>query len=165
MVDEKYQQLTKPFAIQPSAAQRRILIVDDDLQIGQALGAWFELSDYCIMQYSSGEGLLAYLVDEAEDLSHTGCSANSANSTMVGAVFDLNLPGMSGFELAQCMRVMHPQLPIVIITALNEEARRAYGTAPKGIACLQKPFELGKLEQTLFPTAHNLTVLAQRDER
>ncbi len=116
-----------------------VAIVEDDFQIAHALIEWFSLGGLHSKHYGSSEGLLQAIVQGTE---------------LVAAVLDLNLPGKSGFELATTLRKQFPRLPIAIITALTEDERVAYGIAPAGIACLQKPFDLDALDDALFPMMH-----------
>ncbi len=113
-----------------------VAVVDDDFQIAQALMEWFSLGGLHCMHYRSSESLLQAMVQGTE---------------LVAAVLDLNLPGKSGFELATALRNRFPHLPIAIMSALSDDERAAYGVAPAGIACLQKPFDLDALDNALFP--------------
>jgi DNA-binding response OmpR family regulator len=74
-----------------------------------------------------------------------------AEFRLVGAVLDLNLPGITGIELARALRCLSPGLPLAIVTALNDDDRLRYGNPPSGIRCLKKPFDLDALEEALFP--------------
>lgn len=116
-----------------------VAVVDDDFQIAHALSDWFLFGGLQSTHYSSSEGLLQAL---------------GRGTELVAAVLDLNLPGTSGFALATALHQRFPLLPIVIITALNEDERTAYGSAPAGIACLQKPFDLDALDDALFPAMY-----------
>lgn len=131
-----------------------VAIVDDDPQISRALGMWLELHGLRATHHISGESLLQAIRQENGRLTlHIGVS-NPAVFPLVGAVLDLNLPGITGIELATKLRQITPELPIAIITALRDEDRVRYGNPPAGIHCLKKPFDLDALEDALFPLLH-----------
>jgi DNA-binding response OmpR family regulator len=143
-----------PVAVDTSRPRGIVAIVDDDPQISRALGMWLELHGLRATHHISAESLLQSVRQENGRLTlHIGVS-NPLVFPLVGAVLDLNLPGATGFELAQSLRQLAPDLPIAIITALREEERLRYGSPPPGIRCLKKPFDLDALEDALFPLLH-----------
>jgi len=91
---------------------------------------------------------------EGKHLSMQFGDSNPQSFTLVGAVLDVNLPGVNGIDLAVMLRDMAPELPITIITALHDDERVRYGQPPLGIRCLRKPFDLDALEDALFPLLH-----------
>lgn len=133
-----------------------IAIVDDDVDISCALGMWLELQGIHAAQHLSAESLLKDLVFEDGHLSLRvdGGDQGPVVLPLLGAVLDINLPGVTGIHLARTLREVAPDLPIAIITALREEERLRYGSPPPGIHCLKKPFDLMALEDALFPLLH-----------
>jgi DNA-binding response OmpR family regulator len=128
-----------------------VAIVEYDLHISRALGMWLELQSLSATCHASGESLLHALHQDDGHLTlHDGAPPSDA-FRLIGAVLDLNLPGISGVELANALRCMAPELPVAIITALRDDERVGYGTLPPGIRCLMKPFDLDALEEALFP--------------
>lgn len=128
-----------------------VAIVDDNPYLSHVLGQWLELQDLRVSLQVSGESLMQVVRLESGRLSlHHGASQPQV-LTLVGAVLDLNLPGITGIELAHTLRSLAPELPIVIITALGEDDRLRYGPLPSGVQCLKKPFDLETLEDALFP--------------
>jgi DNA-binding response OmpR family regulator len=145
-----------PHAAAGPAAQIRgiVAIVDDDPQISRALGMWLELHSLRATHHTSAESLLQVIhTEDGVATLHIGVS-NPVVFPLVGAVLDLNLPGITGIELATQLRQIIPELPIAIITALRDEDRGRYGNPPPGIHCLKKPFDLDALEDALFPLIH-----------
>ena len=137
-----------------TAINGTIAIVDDDPDISHALGMWLEMFGLRAAQHSSGESLLHDLSQQDGRLSvHFGANL-ALPMALLGVVIDLNLPGISGIELSQVLRRLAPDLPMVIITALCEDDRARFGPAPPGVQCLKKPFDLGALEDALFPMLH-----------
>ena len=137
-----------------TAINGTIAIVDDDPDISRALGMWLEMFGLRAAQHGSGESLLHDLSQQDGRLTVHFSPRQAAPVLLLGAVIDLNLPGISGIELAQTLRRLMPDLPMVIITALHEGERQRFGPAPPGVQCLKKPFDLGVLEDALFPMLH-----------
>lgn len=128
-----------------------VAVVDDDGEIARALGAWFAVIGLDATLHASAESLLAAIRQEDNALV-VGDGRDSA--VIVGAILDVDLPGMSGIELAHILRKAEPRLPLVLITALREEERGRFGALPAGTRCLKKPFDLDSMEDALFPLLH-----------
>lgn len=71
------------------------------------------------------------------------------------AILDLNLPGEDGLSLAQRLRVTHPQLGIIMLTARTQSEDRAAGYALGADIYLTKP-------ATLLEIKHAINALARR---
>lgn len=138
---------------QAAAFRGVIAIVDDDPDISSALAGWLTLMGHDAVFYPSGESLLQVLSVNDGRLSVSARGAGLPPLPLLGAVVDLNLPGITGVGLARSLRRMAPQLPLAIITALHEDERASYDVPPEGIRCLRKPFDLDVLEDALFPLA------------
>ena len=127
-------------------------IVDDDDALCAALSLWLQISGVRSERFESSEHLLK----------HYGCLRGSSVLTMntlspidvplLGAVIDINLPGMNGVVLAQTLRQRDSTLPLVLITALATQDRSLYGSPPMGVQCLKKPFEGNELMDALCPS-------------
>lgn len=68
----------------------------------------------------------------------------------VGLVLDVHLPGMSGIELRRRLLAMGSRLPVVFMSAFDDEATRAEGLAVGCVDFLQKPFETSRLIDALL---------------
>ena len=111
----------------------RIVIVDDAgpvvvlcVNVLQALG-------YAVKGANRGEAAMELLRKEAFDL----------------MVLDYKMPGMSGFEVFEQARQLHPQMPVVLVTGhgtpeiVNEANRLGFS------AILLKPFTSDELRGTV----------------
>ena len=137
------------------AARGIVAIVDDDTQISHALGMWLEQHGLRASHHVNGESLLMSLGERKGRKLPLHTDRNGpAEFRLVGAVLDLNLPGITGIELACTLRRLSPMLPLAIVTALHDDERVRYGSPPSGIRCLKKPFDLDVLEDALFPLLH-----------
>ena len=141
-------------ASDPTPSPGVVAVVENDSHIAQVLGVWLELQGLHAACYLSGESFLQAVHEESGQFTLPASAGNPVASRLVGAVLDLNLPGISGFELAATLRRFDPGLPLVIITALREEERVRYGAPPPGVRCLKKPFDLDVLEDALLPLLH-----------
>jgi len=103
-----------------------ILLVEDEKHIAQ--GIIFNLA------------LEGFLITHAE----TGATAMDAfgRQSFDLVVLDLMLPDSHGFDLCREMRKTHPQLPILMLTALGEEQDRVSGLKEGADDYLTKPFSL-----------------------
>jgi len=95
-----------------------------------------------------------------EVLHELGCDARSAsygaealsNVTQCPdidlLITDIRMPGISGFELAEKVRAIRPNLPVLFITGYASEFERGVTLAPR-TTLLIKPFSLAKLGATI----------------
>ena len=116
-----------------SAAKKKILIVDDAgpvvvlcVNVLQALG-------YAVKGANRGETAIELIRKEPFDL----------------MVLDYKMPGMTGFEVFQQARVLHPSMAVVLVTGhgtpeiINEANRMGFD------AILLKPFTSDELRGTV----------------
>ena len=80
----------------------------------------------------------------AEEFLHSGIAERA-----LGLVLDIHLPGMSGLDLRRRLLADGSKLPVVFITAFDDEATRAEALAAGCVDCLQKPFEAHRLTEAL----------------
>jgi two-component system, OmpR family, response regulator len=102
----------------------RILLIDDDAQLGPPLASYFQRFDLALVQAlkpSEGLGLLR----------RGGFDA---------AILDVMLPEMDGFELCRTIR-KESDLPIVMLTARGDVMDRVVGLELGADDYLPKPFE------------------------
>ncbi|WP_138473429.1 response regulator [Poseidonocella sp. HB161398] len=101
-----------------------ILIVDDDPEIRSLLG-----------RYLAGQGFRVLSAASRRD-----CEAVLARSLPDLAVLDVMLPDGSGLEICRDLRARHPQLPLIMLTALKEDVDRIIGLEIGADDYLGKPF-------------------------
>ncbi|KMO42631.1 histidine kinase [Methylobacterium tarhaniae] len=103
----------------PAPRRARILVVDDDPQVRHVTASFLNGFGYDEAEVPSGEAALERLDAERFDL----------------VVADLAMPGMSGLDLAEAVRMRWPALPFLLVTGHAEAAR-----IPADFAVLEKPF-------------------------
>ena len=59
---------------------------------------------------------------------------------------DVVMPGMSGVELGELLRVQHPALPVVLASGYSHALAE---NAQHGFELLQKPYSVEQLSRTL----------------
>jgi two-component system response regulator RegX3 len=109
------------------AAAGRILLVEDEAAITDALSFSLISEGYRVTVARDGESALALPFD-AHDL----------------VILDLNLPGLSGFEV--CRRIRERSIvPIVMLTARHAESDRVLGFEIGADDFVSKPFSTEEL--------------------
>lgn len=99
-------------------------VVEDDPAMLSGLKRMLAAFGYVAETYASAEELLA----------------RSAEMNAVCLVLDINLPGMSGIELCRCLLARGQRIPVVFITARDDEATHRDAAAVGYAAYLRKPF-------------------------
>ena len=106
-----------------------VAVVDDDPSM---LGAAENLLD--------ANGYKAELFASAEDFLSSGLA-----SQIDCLLLDIHLGGLSGIELQRQLKASHSKLPIIFMTAVEDEAVRRQALNAGCVACLRKPFPASKL--------------------
>lgn len=91
-------------SVYPAALMATILSVDDELNPLTLRKMLLESGGYRVISASSGAEALRLLTFEKPDLVLT----------------DQLMPGMTGTELARIVKERHPEIPVIIISGLNE---------------------------------------------
>jgi FixJ family two-component response regulator len=101
-----------------------VSIVDDDESVRESLPDLLRQFGFAAEAFSSAEAFLA-----SEVISETRC-----------LILDIAMPEMSGPDLQEELIRRRQQLPIVFITAQDDETVRARLLALGAVECLFKPF-------------------------
>jgi DNA-binding response OmpR family regulator len=119
-----------------------LLLVEDDDSIGQLVKHYLEQQDgWRVLWLRSGEEAIAELRRHAVRL----------------VVLDIGLPGIDGFEVCRQMRA-HSKVPIVMLTARDEEPDRVAGFELGADDYVPKPFSPREL-------AARINAILRRAER
>jgi FixJ family two-component response regulator len=114
-------------------ARPLITVVDDDESVRESLPDLLNEFGFEAQTFSSAE---EFLVSDAVD--ETKC-----------LVLDVAMPGMSGPDLQQELKLREQSIPIVFITAHRDATIRLRLLAQGAVDCLFKPFEAADLLQAL----------------
>ena len=109
----------------------KILIVDDNYENLQVLGMHLQEAGYDIEFSTSGKTALEWLENEEFDI----------------ALLDINMPGMSGFELCSKIRENNKlkRLPIIFLSADDQRENILKGLSIGGQDYISKPFDSREL--------------------
>ena len=110
-----------------------VVIVEDDAPMRKSLVRLLQVSGYETAAFASAEEFLqSNVIDGA-----------------IGFVLDIHLGGMSGIELRRRLSAAKSTLPVVFVTAYDDDATRREALATGCAAYLQKPFEASQLIDAL----------------
>ena len=101
-----------------------MLVVDDDPIVGDVVRRYLEQDGCRVRLVGNGADALNAADAEPPDL----------------VVLDLMMPGMDGLEVCRRLRRRMPALPVVMLTALGEEADRVLGLEVGADDYVTKPF-------------------------
>ncbi|MFZ4812287.1 MAG: response regulator transcription factor [Ilumatobacteraceae bacterium] len=106
-----------------------LLLVEDDERISQPL-----------VQLLTNEGFTVQHVDRGE-LALAAARANRPDIVLL----DLSLPDLDGLDVCRTLRDEQPGMPIVMLTARNEEVDVIVGLGAGADDYITKPFRVGEL--------------------
>jgi len=109
--------------------QRRILLVEDEENLHEAIKMNLELEDYIVTSVFNGKEAMRKFNQGRYDL----------------VILDVMLPGVNGFDICQAIRLENKQIPILFLTAKNASHDRINGLKVGGDDYLTKPFNLEEL--------------------
>lgn len=113
---------------------RRILLVDDEAAVLQALATVLRKAGYQVIAAESGEAAVAFAREFSFDL----------------AVCDRHLPGMDGIDLLQKLRDLQPMCPRVLLTGGLDLSTTVSAVNRGAITCvLEKPVRSDALRNTV----------------
>lgn len=107
----------------------RILIVEDEVQLSEALGAILEKNNYIVDRVFDGESGLDYILSDIYD----------------GVILDIMLPKLNGIEVLKKARKDGISTPIILLTAKGEVEDRILGLDCGADDYLPKPFYVEEL--------------------
>lgn len=106
-----------------------VLLIEDDIQLNTTLRKFLEHKNYQVVSFFSGEEAMESIDENMYDL----------------YIIDMNLPEMSGLDIAKYIRNKNLSAPIIIITASLEVEyiKMAFGNGCNEY--IKKPFHLEEL--------------------
>lgn len=110
-----------------------VVVVEDDPSMRKSIERLLRASSWSTAAFAS-----------AEEFLQSGLAGRA-----LGLVLDIHLAGMSGIELRRRLAAAGSKLPVVFITAFDDEATRAEALAVGCVDCLHKPFEAFRLTEAL----------------
>ena len=101
-----------------------VSVVDDDESVRESLPDLLREFGFAVRAFSSAEEFLA-----SDCIEQTSC-----------LILDIAMPGMTGPDLQQELRIRRKEIPIIFITAQTDESVRARVLGQGAVECLLKPF-------------------------
>jgi two-component system response regulator MprA len=111
----------------------RILVVDDDRAVREALRRTLTLAGYEVQAVQDGEQALEQIARALPD----------------AVVLDIGLPGIDGLEVCRQVRRLGNRVPILMLTARDAVADRIDGLDVGADDYMVKPFDVGELKARL----------------
>jgi two-component system OmpR family response regulator len=108
----------------------RILLVEDDAMLADAVSRAFTQSAHAVDVVNSGEAADEALVSSTYDL----------------VLLDIALPGMDGLEVLKRLRARRTSVPVILLTVRDSLEDRVVGLDYGADDYVTKPFHLSELE-------------------
>jgi two-component system cell cycle sensor histidine kinase/response regulator CckA len=118
----------------PRSRKARILVVEDEALVRRAVEHMLPGQDYAVLSVSTADEALAVFERERGHIDLLLC--------------DVMLPGMSGLELALCLRQQKESLPILFTSGGGSPAVEA-ALAMAGASLISKPFARDELRRKI----------------
>jgi FixJ family two-component response regulator len=115
------------------AAGRLVGVVDDDAAVCRALTRLLRAAGFAVKAFGSGEEFLAW-----EGLGAVDC-----------LVVDVQLGSLSGFDVQKRLKAISRSLPVVFITAVDDEVMRMRAHQVFDSQVLYKPFDARTLIEAI----------------
>jgi DNA-binding response OmpR family regulator len=111
--------------------QPTVLLVEDDDVLLDAMTRMLVRAGYLVLTAASGHDAIGML--------HTPLQPINV------VVLDVNLPDVSGVDLCARIRELHPAMPVVVCTGINDPAELAELLEMGVRHCFQKPVQMADL--------------------
>jgi two-component system, OmpR family, response regulator MprA len=108
----------------------RVLVVDDDRAVRDALRRALTLAGYEVAPAQDGEDALEQIAQVVPD----------------AVVLDIGLPGVDGLEVCRRVRMLGNRVPILMLTARDAVSDRIDGLDVGADDYMVKPFDVGELK-------------------
>lgn len=117
----------RPMQAEQAVKQHRILVVDDEASVRDVLTRYLEREGYRVEVASDGQSALRAAYEQPDLI-----------------VLDLMLPGVNGLEVCRRLR-SQSNVPIIMLTARDEEADKLIGFTTGADDYITKPFSPAEL--------------------
>jgi DNA-binding NtrC family response regulator len=128
--------------------QKTILIVDDEASVRYSFQKLFREPGTTISEASNGAEAIAFVQKTETDL----------------VLLDIEMPGLTGLETIQRLKVLQADLPVIIMTAYGSSERVIAAMKYGAFDYLEKPFDIDRLK-TVVKEALALKASSQTDAK
>ena len=112
----------------------RILVVDDEIQIGEFLNEFLTEKGYEVFYAESGEEAIAFVKRVRPHLT----------------LLDIRMGGMDGLETLKILKEVDPRLGVIMVTAVHEEEVGKEALQLGAVDFMTKPIDFEYLETSLM---------------
>lgn len=123
----------------------KLLVVDDEVEIGDFLKAFFEEREFTVRAVQNGAAALAELENE---LPHV-------------VLLDIHMPGMDGLRVLKEIKQRYPAVKVIMVTAVETHEKIEEALRLGADNYITKPLSLEYLEKDV---QEKLQVLAENSE-
>ncbi len=106
-----------------------VLLIEDEPKVAAPVKKWLEENDFAVQLAPDGA---------------VGRHLAQSNKYDI-VLLDLNLPFVSGYEVCKAIRAAHPQVPIIMVTALGSVEQKLTGFEAGADDYVVKPFDFREL--------------------
>ncbi|BAV09618.1 DNA-binding response regulator, OmpR family, contains REC and winged-helix (wHTH) domain [Filimonas lacunae] len=107
----------------------KVLYIEDEQFLGKIVKETLESRGFDVVMETNGEVAMDVFVQESPDI----------------CVLDIMLPGMNGFELAEAIRAINDDIPVIFLTAKVQTEDVVKGFKVGGNDYIRKPFSMEEL--------------------
>jgi DNA-binding NtrC family response regulator len=138
--------ITRVFSALTDPSARRVLVVDDEESIRLALGKFLRSRGYDVTTVIDGATALEALQQGRFD----------------AMLCDVRMPGMSGIAVVARALELHPDLAVLMLTAVTDAPTATEALANGAMDYLMKPIELADLARTIERALHKRDLESQQ---
>ncbi|WP_308415548.1 response regulator transcription factor [Sporanaerobium hydrogeniformans] len=102
---------------------KKIYLVEDEQTLSILLEKYLVHEGYSVTPFADGDTAMEHV----KDTPHLW-------------ILDINLPGYNGYEIIKAIKAYHPKMPVIFMSARNEELDRVVGLELGSDDYLSKPF-------------------------
>lgn len=121
----------------------KVLLIEDDIELSDAISDYLTRHDMQMRRETRGDLALAKIASEQPDL----------------VILDVMLPGKDGFDICRELRASGNQVPVIILTAREEDFDQVLGLELGADDYLAKPIQprvlLARIKAILRRAGHN----------
>lgn len=122
-----------------AVSKKTIAIIDDEIEMRSMLNDFLKSEGYAIREFPNGKDALDALKDE---------------SSVDLVITDLNMPQMNGLEFTRSFKALHPEIPVILITAFGTIETAVEAMRSNAFDYLTKPFKLTEISVKVARALH-----------
>jgi two-component system, cell cycle sensor histidine kinase and response regulator CckA len=131
--DAQSRDLPRAAAAAAAARHETVLLVEDEPTVREVTREILVSEGYHVLEAAHGQAALELTMQYAERLDLV--------------LTDVRMPGLSGYEMAEKLRILRPRLRVLFMSAYTDDVRVLAAAQTADFAYLQKPFTVNGLLQ------------------